>query len=123
MARNDDVDYGDIQKAVSAILFLSTPHHGAGITSLLNLPLQLVELASYASFPIMSILKRQKTGKPRRDLVEALEKESKTLHEISTNFRNSRKNIKIASFVEQAIMPGLHEVVSVYKGNKTLHLQ
>jgi len=111
------VDYGDIQKSVIAILFLSTPHRGAGITSLLEFPLELVGLASYASLPIMSIVKKA-AGKPRKDLVKVLEKESKALKEISTNFRNSRKNIKIASFVEQAIMPGLHKVVSASMGNK-----
>jgi len=112
MARNDDVDYGDIYKFVYAVLFLSTPHQGAIITSLLDLPLEVVNFASYASLPVTGFFKSA-AGKPRKDLVKALQKEPTTLEKISTDFRSSRKNIKITSFIEMEILPGLHQVVSV----------
>jgi len=66
-----------------------------------------------ASLPIVTI-----TGKARKDLIKGLEKDAKPLVEISNNFRNLVKDIKIASFVEKSFIPPLKKVVSGSKGNK-----
>lgn len=72
---------------------------------------------SSASLPIISI-----TGKTRKDLIKGLEKEAEPLQEISRNFRNSMKNVKIASFIEQSHVLPLKEVVS-FSGDSRFNLE
>jgi len=66
-----------------------------------------MQIVSSASFPIISI-----TGKTRKDLIKGLERDAEPLKEISRNFRNSMKDIKIASFIEKSFTYPLKKVVS-----------
>lgn len=44
-------------------------------------------------------------GSMQSDRIRSLQKDSKILKEISTNFRNQARTIKIASFIEQIATP------------------
>jgi len=72
-----------------------------------------MQIVSSASLPIVTI-----TGKTRKDLIKGLERDAEPLKEISRNFRNSMKDIKIASFIEKSFIPPLNKVVSTFKGSR-----
>jgi hypothetical protein len=72
-----------------------------------------MQIVSSASLPIVSI-----TGRTRKDLIKGLERDAEPLKEISRNFRNSMKNIKIASFVEKSFILPLKRVVSISEGSR-----
>jgi len=72
-----------------------------------------MQIVSSASLPIVTI-----TGKTRKDLIKGLERDAEPLREISRNFRNSMKDIKIASFIEKSYIYPLKNVVSGSEGSR-----
>lgn len=104
IARLDAEDYGSIAESVSAILFLATPHQGSEHASL---PAVLCSVANVALIGTTRF-----TGPMRTDLVESLKKDSDNLNEISKDFRNQVKTIKIASFVEDVVIRPLKSRVN-----------
>jgi hypothetical protein len=82
---------------VTGILFLSTPHRGSSQT---QFPVVLTRIANVALSGSSRFV-----GAMRSDLIKALEKDSKILKDISTDFRNQTRSIKIASFIEQSLTP------------------
>jgi hypothetical protein len=83
--------------SVIAILFLGTPHRGSEET---GFPLVLTSIANVALAGPSRFV-----GLMRSDLIKSLKKDSKILKDISTNFRNQTRDIKIASFIEQSRTP------------------
>jgi hypothetical protein len=76
----NDPDYKDIVKSMSAIIFLSTPHRGTGLAKVLN------RILSVASLP--------------RAYVTDLERNSMALQKINDQFRHIAPNLNIVSFYE-----------------------
>lgn len=95
IARLDAEDYGHITESISAILFLATPHQGSNQTQLPMVVGSIVNIALTGTSRII--------GSIRTDLMEALEKDSENLKQISVDFRNQIENIRIASFIEKEI--------------------
>ena len=89
--------YDNIRTSVTAILFLGTPHRGSEEA---RFPLVLASIANVALAGTSRFV-----GSMRSDLIKSLEKDSKILKDISTNFRNHTRDIKIASFIEQNRTP------------------
>lgn len=82
---------------MGGIFFLGTPHRGSSQT---QLPMVLTNIANLALSGASRFV-----GGMRTDLVKSLQKDSPILKDISTNFRNQTRNIRIASFIEQEITP------------------
>jgi len=93
----DNEIYDNIRTSVIAILFLGTPHRGSEET---GFPLVLTSIANVALAGTSRFV-----GSMRSDLIKSLEKDSKILKDISTNFRGQTRDIKIASFIEQNRTP------------------
>ncbi|EON63739.1 hypothetical protein W97_02967 [Coniosporium apollinis CBS 100218] len=93
----DAPEYDSIRSAVTGILFLGTPHHGSGATQYPQVLANVVNVALAGSSGFV--------GRIRTDLIKSLEKDSKVLKSISTNFRNRASKFKIVSFVEQKTTP------------------
>jgi hypothetical protein len=89
--------YENIRTSVTAILFLGTPHRGSEET---GFPLVLTAIANVALAGASRFV-----GSMRSDLIKSLERDSKILKDISTNFRHQTGDIKIASFIEQKRTP------------------
>jgi ankyrin repeat domain-containing protein 50 len=89
--------YENIRMSVTAILFLGTPHRGSQETVF---PLVLTSIANVALAGTSRFV-----GSMRSDLIKSLERDSKILKDVSTNFRNQTHDIKIASFIEQDRTP------------------
>jgi hypothetical protein len=77
-----DPDYQDIIEAVSAILFLSTPHRGTNLAEILNRILQV----SFISAP--------------KQYISDLTKNSLTLQKLNEQFRHVAPKLDIVSFYE-----------------------
>ncbi|PMD49359.1 uncharacterized protein K444DRAFT_549306 [Hyaloscypha bicolor E] len=97
IAKIEDELFDPIRKSVAGILFLGTPHRGSSET---QFPMILTSIANLALRGTSRF-----TGAMRSDLIEGLKKDSKSLKEISTSFRNQTRNMKIASFIEQSCTP------------------
>jgi hypothetical protein len=82
---------------MTGILFLSTPHRGSSETPF---PTVLTSIANVALSGSSRFV-----GAMRPDLIKVLQKDSKILKEISTDFRNQTKSMKVASFIEQSLTP------------------
>lgn len=100
----DNERYGAIRRAVPAIVFLATPHRGSEYTEF------FAKLARVVNVPLSGTSRY--TGKTRANLIKSLGKHSKTLSDISEDFRQHTEDRKIYSFLEQASTPPLHEKVS-----------
>ncbi|TVY38555.1 Protein SERAC1 [Lachnellula occidentalis] len=85
-------NYDDISSAVEGIMFFATPHRGSDSASLSVLLKTIGELATTLS---------KRGGTFRGDLFQDMEKDAKVLAQISKDFRNQLKGIKIATFYEQ----------------------
>ncbi|KAI9774712.1 MAG: hypothetical protein M1839_001673 [Geoglossum umbratile] len=92
-----DKIYDNIRASVTAILFLGTPHRGSEET---GFPLVLTSIANMALAGTSRFI-----GSARSDLIKSLEKDSKMLKDISTDFRDQTRDIKVASFIEQNCTP------------------
>lgn len=95
MQGQNDPEYEPIIKAISAIIFLATPHRGANLVQALNL-----------------ILKSTVVVNPKQYISE-LAKNSITLQRLNEQFRHAAPKLDIVSFYEtQATFIGLKRVVS-----------
>ncbi|RDL35776.1 uncharacterized protein BP5553_06388 [Venustampulla echinocandica] len=99
IAKIDDEPYENIRKFVKGIMFLATPHRGTSETQFPKLLARIANVATNMTGIAPFIVST------RPDLIEAIEKDSNILLDISTNFRNQTKNLKIASFTEQSVTP------------------
>ncbi|KFY10411.1 hypothetical protein V492_05039 [Pseudogymnoascus sp. VKM F-4246] len=102
-AKLDDRDFGTITKSVVGIAFLATPHRGSSQAEFPAL------LASAVNITLTGTSRY--VGSMRSDLIKSLEKDSEGLNDISTNFRNQMRDIKIASFTEQDKMPPANKLI------------
>ena len=82
-----DPEYKQIVNAISAILFLSTPHRGTNLAETLNRILQ----ASFISSP--------------KQFVSELTKNSFTLQKLNEQFRHVAPDLDIISFYETQMTP------------------
>lgn len=102
----DRDDYGHIRDSTKGILFLSTPHRGS---TAIPWPKLLSNIGNVA-------LTYTKTsgwlGTFRTDLLKLLEKDSAELVNITVDFRNQHKGIKIVSFYEGDATPPFKVPVS-----------
>ena len=82
MQGQNDPEYENIVKAISAIIFLSTPHRGTNLANVLNRILQ--------STPVTN-------SKP---FISELTRNSSTLQKLNEQFRHIAPKLKIVSFYE-----------------------
>lgn len=87
MQGQNDPEYEAIVKAVSAIIFLSTPHRGTNLAETLNRVLQ----ASFISAP--------------KQFISDLTRNSFTLQKLNEQFRHVAPKLDIVSFYETHTMP------------------
>ncbi|SCO50241.1 uncharacterized protein FFMR_10204 [Fusarium fujikuroi] len=98
MAHNGSEVYSPILKATTGIVFLGTPHRGSDLASWGILLSNLVSVTSM--------------GKNiRKELLRTLSKDSDTLAEISKQFLQRAKSLKIMSFIEQQVESPLATLV------------
>ncbi|EXA32954.1 hypothetical protein FOVG_15926 [Fusarium oxysporum f. sp. pisi HDV247] len=98
MAHNGSAVYGPILKATTGIVFLGTPHRGS-------------DLASWG-FLLSNLVSITSIGKNiRKELLRSLSKDSDTLAEISRQFLQRAKSLKIMSFIEQQVESPLTTLV------------
>ncbi|OAL28874.1 hypothetical protein AYO20_09354 [Fonsecaea nubica] len=98
-----DEHYHDLIQAVSAIVFLSTPHRGSDLAESLN--------------RILSVC----IGLSSREFVSELAKNSQTLQEINEQFRNLASRLSIVSFFETLKTAiGLSRVMVLQKDSSIL---
>lgn len=99
MAHNGSELYSPILKATTGIVFLGTPHRGSDLASWGILLSNLVSVTSI--------------GKNiRKELLRTLSKDSDTLAEISKQFLQRAKFLKIMSFIEQQVESPLTTLVT-----------
>ncbi|OBT84698.1 hypothetical protein VE02_06122 [Pseudogymnoascus sp. 03VT05] len=103
IAKNEDLLYDNTRKSVAGIALLSTPHRGSSQT---ELPLVLANIANVALSGVGRYV-----GSMRSDLIKSLEKDSMSLKDISTNFRDQTENMKIASFYELKTTPPVNKLI------------
>lgn len=103
----DRDDYGHIRDSTKGILFLSTPHRGSTsvpwpklLSNIGNVALEYTRSSGWL-------------GKFRADLLTLLERDSEQLVDITLDFRNQHKGIKIVSFYEGDAAPPFKDPVSI----------
>jgi hypothetical protein len=82
MQGQNDPEYEQIVKAISAIVFLATPHRGTNLATVLNRILQ--------STPLMN----------SKQFVSELTRNSSTLQKLNEQFRHIAPKLQIVSFHE-----------------------
>jgi hypothetical protein len=96
-AKNDDINYGNLYKAIRSVVFMGTPHQGSDTA-------RMGEIAANM-FKVMG-------GPTNSKLVKTLKKDCESLDTISMLFRNSLPNLKIVSCYEMEVMPPFTTPVS-----------
>ena len=91
--------YSSIHTSVRALFFLATPHRGSAIATT---AVTLAKLTNFVSFG---------TGVARTDILKSLERDSRILLDVSTDFRMQTPKYIIFSFLEQRLMVGLKDLV------------
>jgi hypothetical protein len=102
----DRDEYANIRESTRGILFLSTPHRGSDSVTWPKL------LSNVANVALTYTVTSGFTGKFRTDLLSSLEKESQDLVNLTIEFRNQHRGIKIISFVENNATPPFKKPVS-----------
>ena len=87
MQGQNDPAYEDITKAVSAVVFLATPHRGTGLAQTLNMILQMSGIFSPKQY------------------VSELARNSFTLQSLNDQFRHVAPRLNIFSFYETKATP------------------
>jgi hypothetical protein len=121
IANNEPDHYSGLAKAVSAILFLGTPHQGSPRAKYTKI------LAQITNYFVIGTQTSRFTGPIRADLLSSLRTGEEGLLRIAEDFRIHTAGIKIYSFIEQKAMKGLNERVSLslmnaFCYNSFLHL-
>jgi hypothetical protein len=103
MAFNDP-HYTPIYKQTVAILFLGTPHRGAGKADQADLAATIIGVLNTAEFM---------TGRAviRRDLIKTLKSHSRDLERLSEAFSHRAKDFEIVTFYEGRPSPLSNSVV------------
>lgn len=104
----DEETYGDIRKAVPAIVFFATPHRGSSYADFFS------NVARAANVPLTGTSRF--SGKANSSLIKSLGNRSKTLSEISMDFRHHTSGPpgpKFYSFYEKCTTPPLNQMVSI----------
>jgi triacylglycerol esterase/lipase EstA (alpha/beta hydrolase family) len=99
MQGQNDPTYKEIIKAISSIIFLSTPHRGTNLAETLNNILQV----SFVSNP--------------KQFIAELATGSQTLNKLNEGFRHVAPNLQIVSFYETrptAMLKKNVKIVSFY---------
>jgi hypothetical protein len=105
IARNELDHYPGIGKAVTAILFLGTPHQGSPSARYANI------LAQMANVFVVGSQSSRFAGKMRTDLLKSLQQHKSELLRVAEDFKVHTGDIKIISFVEGKNMKGLNSRV------------
>jgi hypothetical protein len=87
MAHDLEKDYGDIKQSVKGVIFMGTPHLGAGIASASRFLRDIANVITVRGI--------------RRDLLKALEPKSQELTDISRRFVHRTLSLQILSMYEQ----------------------
>lgn len=95
---------------MNGIMFLATPHRGSGSTQFISVLTRVANVALSGTSRF--------TGQLRIDLINALEKDSQGLKDISTRFKNQTSNFNIASLIEQDVTPPLKARVGFKRQNR-----
>ena len=101
IARNEPDGYPGIGKAVTAILFLGTPHQGSPSA------LYATILARTANTLVVGSQVSRLTGPIRTNLLQTLQRHESDLLRVAEDFRVHTADIKIISFVEGKNMKGM----------------
>jgi hypothetical protein len=106
LAHEDNVRYGNILTATTAIVFLGTPHRGASGTT---------DIGKMVGGVINACLRISKsagmTGTTRTDLLNTLSADSDALKDLATSFRNRLQSLEVVTFYETEITPPLAQLV------------
>ena len=106
MAREDPQSYPGIGEAITAVLFLGTPHQGSSSATygkVLGQTLNTLVIGSQAS---------RFTGPVRTELLRSLRTYDRELLNIAQDFSKHTADIKIRSFIEGKSMKGMNHRVS-----------
>jgi hypothetical protein len=106
IARNEPDHYPGVGKAITAILFLGTPHQGSPAASYASI------LARTANVLLKGTQSSRFTGQMRTDLLKLLQPHKSELLTIAEDFRVHTSDIKIISFIEGKNMKGQSSRVS-----------
>jgi len=90
--------YGDLLRLTKGIIFMGTPHRGSDLVPWSLLISNLINVASFGRGI-------------RKDLLKNLEKDGKTLIEISNQFVHRSTPLRIMSLVEQQVERPLNTLV------------
>lgn len=96
---SSEKEYPFMRQSVKAIFFLGTPHQGSDAVKWPRLLANVVDLGLS--------LGSSWTGRPRKDLLQALAKDSLELEAITTDFVNQIRDVQIISCIEQCATPPL----------------
>jgi hypothetical protein len=107
IAKNESDHYPGIGKAVTAILFLGTPHQGSASARYATV------LARTANALVTGMQVSRFTGSMRTDILKTLQRHEPELLRVAEDFRVHTADIKIISFVEGKKMQALNTRVSV----------
>jgi hypothetical protein len=96
-----DKEYEKLRTALVGIMFMATPHRGAGSAAMFS------AVASILNLPTLG-----RTPKTRSDLIKSLEKGSPELLDVARNFRHHTDDFKFFTYYETCKIPPLKDVVS-----------
>jgi hypothetical protein len=95
-----DKEYEKLRTALVGIMFMATPHRGAGSAAMFS------AVASILNLPTLG-----RTPKTRSDLIKSLEKGSPELLDVARNFRHHTDDFKFFTYYETCKIPPLKDVV------------
>jgi hypothetical protein len=108
IAKNESNHYPGIGKAVAAVLFLGTPHHGSASARYATV------LARIVNALVIGTQVSRFTGSMRTDLLKNLRRHEPGLLRVAEDFRVHTADFKIISFVEGKKMQALNTRVSTF---------
>jgi hypothetical protein len=85
LAKHNDRVYGQLRQNTKSIVFFATPHRGGNNTTIGQIAVNVVKFF---------------TGNLKNDLVESLQKNSKTLAQLSADFSHQYEDYNFVSVVE-----------------------
>lgn len=106
MARDDPHSYPGIGDAVTAIMFLGTPHQGSAHATYATV------LAKIANTLTIGFQASRFTGIMRTGLVKSLKRDEAELLRIAQDFSRHTADIQMRSFIEGKCMKGMNRRVN-----------
>ena len=104
-AKIDSSQFPGLQEAISAILFLGTPHRGSAYARYATI------LSHIANVFVKGFQLSRLIGPVHTNLLSRLQTNEGDLLRLAEDFRNQITNVKIFSFTEQKAMQGFNERV------------